>query len=117
MSVLELDRESTSDLIGMNPTAASAKNSCYLSGRKAILFPRVLQYQDIKDSKKKKRGVFLTLQTVSGLGVNKTQTRHVHKKVLLGILDVGRVYKERGFVGTICTTLLSGLRTDTGTGH
>lgn len=53
MSVLELDRESTSDLIGMNPTAASAKNSCYLSGRKAILFPRVLQYQDIKDSKKK----------------------------------------------------------------
>lgn len=54
MSVLELDRESTSDLIGMNPTAASAKNSCYLSGRKAILFPRVLQYQDIKDSKKKK---------------------------------------------------------------
>lgn len=52
MSVLELDRESTSDLIGMNPMAVSAKNSCYLSGSKAILFPRVLQYQDIKDSKK-----------------------------------------------------------------
>ena len=73
MSVLELDRESNRDLIGMNPTAASARNSCYLSGRKAILFPRVLQYQDIKDSKKL-CGAFLTLQTVLALRVNKIHT-------------------------------------------
>lgn len=72
MSVLELDRESTSDLIGMNPTAASARNSCYLSGRKAILFPRVLQYQDIKDSKKKKSVVyFLPYRLSQDLGLIK----------------------------------------------